>query len=380
MKSRCFRALPVLLSLVVLAACDSGGSTPGPTSPTSSATRATTQAPDVKEHESGPESPMTYGLQVPRGATQLGPLVRYRSARLIAAYDPELKLAQAQKDAEARDRAAENERDGTPSTPPTPAPDTRPSDDSFKLLDDPPKPDSTVSLMRIDGKTSDVVRRMIAQIAALLPDADLVTDDLSKYCRSTERRITSCRLAVRGLAKGDRDVRVTMEVDPGNIKTRTSGPSDLTRPVMTVTIEYVGEPRKGQVSDESHSLDDVADVDSDDEKSGLIWPKMDEDAPATVKLLNGWSAPTTVTILLSGSHPHFVVLTAKRAIDADQTAEQYVLANSPTGEISKDVVEDLNEVSTTYSTATKGGGVARATYVLSARGNYTVMFYYPPPN
>lgn len=377
MKSRCFRVVLSLVALSLVAACDGGGSTDDPT-PTS--TQTTTQPPDVTEHESGPESPITYGLLVPRGATQLAPLIRFRSARLIAAYLPELKAAQAQKDAEARDEAAEQASEGTPPTPTTPTPDTRPSDDSFKLLEDPPKPDSTVSLMRIDGSPTDVVRRMLAQIDALLPEAGVVTDDLGEYCRSTLRRITSCRLAVQGVAQDDREIRVVMTVDPGNIKTRTSGPSDLTRPVMTLSVEYVGEPRQGQLSRESNSLDGVKSVEDEPEKSGLIWPKMDEDAPSTSKLLNGWTAPTSATILLSGYHPRFAVITASRAVDADVTAEQYVLGNSPNGHITKDVVEDLNEVSTTYTTRTKNGATARATYVLSARGNYTVLFYEPPTN
>ena len=145
MKSRCFRVVLSVVALSLVAACDGSGSGADPTPTT---TRTTTQPPDVTEHESGPESPITYGLQVPRGATQLGPLIRYRSARLIAAYLPELKAAQAQKDAEARDKALEEASEGTPPTPTTPTPDTRPSDDSFKLLEDPPKPDSTISLMR----------------------------------------------------------------------------------------------------------------------------------------------------------------------------------------------------------------------------------------
>ena len=377
MKSRRFRVVLSLLALSLVAACDGDGSGADPT-PTS--TQTTTQPPDVSEHESGPESPITYGLQAPKGATQLGPLIRYRSARLIAAYLPELKAAQAQKDAEARDKATEEASEGTPPTPTTPTPDTRPSDDSFKLLKDPPKPDSTISLMRIDGSPTDVVRRMLSQVAALLPDAGVVTDDLSKYCKATERRITRCRLAVQGTAQGDRNIRVVLTVDPGNITTRTSGPSDLTRPVMTLSVEYVGEPRQGQLSRESNSLDGVQSVEDVPEKSGLIWPKMDEDAAPTSKLLNGWTAPTSATILLSGYHPRFVVITAKHAVDADVTAEQYVLGNSPNGRITKDVVEDLNEVSTTYTTRTKNGSIARATYVLSARGNYTVLFYDPATN
>ncbi|WP_332661776.1 hypothetical protein, partial [Aeromicrobium sp.] len=230
MKSRCFRVVLSLVALSLVAACDGEGSAADPT-PTS--TQTTTQPPDVTEHESGPESPITYGLLVPRGATQLAPLIRFRSDRLIAAYLPELKAAQAQKDAEARAEAAEEASEGTPPTPTTPTPDTRPSDDSFKLLEDPPKPDSTVSLMRIDGSPTDVVRRMLAQIAALLPDAGVVTNDLDQYCRTSERRIVNCRLVVQGVAQGDREIRVVMTVDPGNLQTRTSGPSDLTRPVMT---------------------------------------------------------------------------------------------------------------------------------------------------
>jgi hypothetical protein len=377
MKSRCFRVMLSLVALSLVAACDGAGSGADPTPTT---TQTTTQPPDVSEHESGPESPITYGLQVPRGATQLGPLIRYRSARLIAAFLPELKAAQAQKDAEARDKEAEQASEGTPPTPTTPTPDTRPSDDTFKLLEDRPKPDSAISLMRIDGSPSDVVRRMLSQIAALLPDSGVSTDNLGDYCTSKERRITSCRLAISGIAKGDREIRVVMTVDPGNISSRTSGPSDLTRPVMTVSVEYVGEPRKGQLTRESSSLDGVQGIDSAPDKSGLIWPKMDEDAPATSKLLNGWTAPTSATILLSGYQPKFVVITANRAVDADVTAEQYVLRNSPNGRITKDVVEDLNEVSTTYTTRTKDGSTARATYVLSARGNYTVLFYDPATN
>lgn len=377
MKSRCFRVVLSLVALSLVAACDGQGNAADPTPTT---TQTTTQPPDVTEHESGPESPITYGLVVPRGATQLGPLIRYRSAQLIAAYLPELKAAQAQKDAEARDKEAEEASEGTPTTPTTPTPDTRPSDDSFKLLEDPPNPDSTVSLMRVDGNPTDVVRRMLAQISALLPNSDVTTDDLSTYCRATQRRITSCRMVVQGVAQDDREIRVVMTVDPGNITTRTSGPSNLTRPVMTVSVEYVGEPRQGQLSRESSSLDGVKGIDSEPEKSGLIWPKMDEDAPATSKLLNGWIAPTSATILLSGYQRSFVVITATRAVDADVAAEQYVVGNSPDGRITKDVVEDLNEVSTTYATQTKNGGTARATYVLSARGNYTVLFYDPPAN
>jgi len=374
---RSSRVLLAAVTLVALAACEAGSSSE---SPEPQPTATTTKAPDLSEHESGPESPIAYGLFVPAGATQLGPLFRYRSSRLIAAYRPELQAAEAQRAAEQAAKVAEDETNGTPSPTPTPTPTTRPSPDSFKLIEDPPRPDTSISLMRIDGDPSDVVRRMLAQIDAAIPDADLVLDDLSQYCASQDRRITSCRVVARGITEGDREIRVTMSVDAGDLATRTAPPAALTRPVMQVTAEYVGDPRAGQLGRDTGSLDGIADVRDDDEKSGLIWPKMDLDADASVPLVNGWTAPSSATLLLSGRTPQFAAMTTQRAVDADQIAEQYVLANSPRGTLIKDVVEDLNSVSTTYAYRTKDGAIVRSVYILSARGNYTALFYTPAVN
>ena len=376
MMARTSRVLLCAVALVALAACDSSTSSDG-TTPT--ATPTATEAPDLSDHESGPESPIAYGLYVPQGATQLGPLFRYRSSRLIAAYRPELQAIEAQRAAEAAQKVAEDEANGTPSPTPTPTPTTRPSPDSFKLIgDDAPRPDTSISLMRIDGDPSDVVRRMMAQIAAAIPDAGVELDDLSKYCTAEERRITSCQLVARGLTEGEREIRLTMTVDAGNLATRTAPPGSLTRPVMQLTAENVGDPRAAQLGRDTGKLKDVADVDTIPEKSGLIWPKMDLDAPNSTPLVNGWTAPADAILLLSGYTPQFAAMTTERAVDADQTAEQYVLANSPKGTLTKDVVEDLNSVSTMYAVKTKDGSIARAVYILSARGNYTALFYSPP--
>ncbi len=134
------------------------------------------------EHEAGPDSPITYGFKVPKGATQIGPLARFRSAALIAAYKPELDAAIAQREAEDKDKADQAEREGTPLPSEVPKIDTPPSDDTFKPIEDPPKPDTTISLMRIDGKPTDVVRRMLAQISAAIPASDVVH---RLTCRST---------------------------------------------------------------------------------------------------------------------------------------------------------------------------------------------------
>lgn len=376
--ARTFRLVVSAVALIALAACDSTASSDG-TTPT--ATPSTTAAPNLSDHESGPESPIGYGLYVPQGATQLGPLFRYRSSRLIAAYRPELQAIEAQRAAEAADKVAEDEANGTPSPTPTPTPTTRPSPDSFKLIgDDAPRPDTSISLMRIDGDPSDVVRRMLAQIDAAIPDANLVLDDLSQYCTSQERRITGCQVVARGMTEGKREIRVTMSVDTGDLATRTASPASMTRPVMELTAEYVGDPRAGQLGRDTGKLDDVTDIEDLPDRSGLIWPKMDLDADTSTPLVNGWTAPESATLLLSGYRPAFAAMTTERAVDADQIAEQYAVTNSPRGTVTKDVVEDLNSVSTMYVVRTKDGAIARSVYILSARGNYTALFYTPATN
>lgn len=365
-------AIAVLALVSVLSSCQTRADQSRPTSST------TSKAPDVSVHQSGPDSPIGYGMQVPKGATQLGPLVRFRSERLIAAYQPDLNTALAQKAAEDRAKAAEAEKEGKTIPTPGPTPVTRPSDDTFKLLDKAPKPDSTVSLMRVDGNPSDVVYRMIRQIDAVLPDAGIDTKDLSQYCPSVDSRYTGCDLDVRGLTGGGRDIRVSLTVDPGNIKTRSSPPSARTRPIMTLSIAYVGEPRTGQIGKDSEGVGDLPDKNATAPDSPLIWPRMDLDAPQTAALLDGrWKAPEGATILLSGYRPRFVALSTEKGKQADLIAEEYTRSVSDKGVFAKDIVEDLNEISTTYTAERKDGKRAFASYVLSARGNYAMLFYLP---
>ncbi|GAA3525891.1 hypothetical protein GCM10022234_23790 [Aeromicrobium panaciterrae] len=362
--------------LVVLAGCDKDTSDT-PTTPVSSS--STTPPPDVSEHEAGPDSPITYGFKVPKGATQIGPLARFRSAALIAAYKPELDAAIAQREAEDKDKADQAEREGTPLPSEVPKIDTPPSDDTFKPIEDPPKPDTTISLMRIDGKPTDVVRRMLAQISAAIPASEVSTTNLAKYCTAINRRITGCHLQVRGLTTDERDIQVTMTVDPGNVTTRTSPPAAQTRPIMTLMVEYVGNPRTGQLTRESNEIKNVPDVKSGGDTSGLIFPRMDEDAPSNTPLVRKWVAPKAATIILSGYNPGFVMLTTERATEGDQIAQQFVIDAGVKGQFTKDVSEDLNEVNTTYSAIAADGSTVRATNVLSARGSYTMLFSYPAP-
>jgi hypothetical protein len=362
-----------LVGVLALGACETR--TQDDASPTSPDASAAAQAGvDVTEHESGPQSPISFGLEVPEGATQLGPLVRYRSAALIEAYQPQLDAAEAEQE---RANAEGQEVDGVePSPTETETPATRPSDDTFALIDDAPRPDVTISLLRVDGDPTMVLRRLIAQVNAVIPDADLVDDDLSQFCRAREKRITGCTVQARGLTADRRDVRITITADPGDVTTRTAYPASEKRPVMTVRAEYMGDPRSGQLEPRARTAEVPRDVEGKD-RSGLIWPSMDVSEPRDAPLLDGrWTVPATGTLLLSGERPRFAAVSADRVREADAIAQDFA---SSIGTPTKDVVEDLNEISTTYTSRGKDGSAARATFVLSARGSYAMLFYTPPP-
>ena len=373
MRRRAAVAVAAVVLVPFMAGCDQAGSGLSPDPRNTSDRPAPT---DVSEHESGPESPIAYGLQVPRGATQVGPLVRYRSKRLIQAYKPELDAAQAQRDAEQQRRRAEAEAEGTPLPPPTPTPTTEPSDDTFNLLESPPKPDITISLMRVDGSPTTTVRNMVAQIDTVLPDAGIIRSDISTYCDERNRRIIGCQVEAEGTTANGRDLKIRLDVDPGDVKTRTSPPATNQNPVMKLRVQYVGDPRGGQVNRQGDGDIDVPRSVSAPDTSGLIWPRMDEDAPATTTLLNDWNAPLGSTMLLSGFDPDFAALATTKALDADRIASSF--AESVAKEPAKNVVEDLNEITTTYIAEGENGEVAMASFVLSARGYYAMLFYTPP--
>lgn len=375
---RAATAAVIATVLVATAGCNTREKEEATPTPTQASPSSTATA-DVSEHESGPQSPILYGLEVPKGATQLGPLVRYRSNRLIAAYKPELDVAVAKQEALEQQKLQEQaDEEGT--TPPTPTPSesetpgTRPSDDTFSLLEDPPSPDVTISLMRIDGSPTEVLRRMIAQVNTVLPGADLADDDLAQFCTASDNRIVSCNVTARGLASGDRDIRITITVDPGDVVTRTARVASQLNPSMTVKVEYVGDPRAGQVAADADDPSVPQDVKGED-TSGLIWPRMDVAAPVSSPQLDGWTVPSTATTILSGRRPQFVALSTDRVREADTIAKEYA---ERLGTPEKDVVEDLNEISTTYRVKAKNGATATSTFVLSGRGSYVMIFYTPP--
>jgi hypothetical protein len=376
-------AVGTALAGITAAALGACGSIPERPEPGPSTTTASPSDPgetaNVREHENGPESPIAYGFRVPTGASQVGPLIRSRSERLLEAYRPELEAAEARRDAEAMRRLDEREASGSPVPPqqPTPEPTEQPTEDTYGRLKAPPKPDTTISVMRIDGRPTDVVRAMLAQIDVILPKAGIVRTDIRKYCESQRRRVVNCHVEAAGRTPAGRTIDVTMHVDPGNFRTRTSPPATNQQPVMYLRVAYVGDPREGQANRRGDSNIEVpASVNAPD-PSQLIWPKMDLDASRSSRLLNGWRAPLKkADLLLSGYTPAFAVLSAAKAADASAIARQYALGVNENAAV--DVVEDLNEITTTYTATAPDGGVATASYILSARGYYAVLFYDPP--
>ncbi|OUZ11640.1 hypothetical protein BHE97_03770 [Aeromicrobium sp. PE09-221] len=374
-------AAGVFAALVAVTACDPGSPSPNPTASASSKDDANEDR--VESHESGPESPIVYGMVVPRGAVQLGPLARVRSEDLINTYRPDLEAVLAEKAAE---EAAEDETDpqdeeapeqeASPTPTPTPT-DVRPERDTFADLEDPPRPDSVISVMRIDEDPTTVTRAMLAQIAALLPDEEIVTDDLSEYCTVQHDRIDHCAVDVTGTTPGDREVRVQLDIDPGDVQTRTGNAFSRERPVMVLEVSYVGDPREGQENTESEQLGDLPSIDTPEE-SGLIWPKMDVDAPGDGPLIGEWSAPEDDTVLLTGSDPAFALTFSLRSTEGAAVAQGFITDTTGVEEPARDVVADLNEVIAVYTAQAPDGTTARAVHVVSARGNYVFLFAEPP--
>lgn len=356
--------------LVMAAGCGSKD-TSSPTPP--STTTATTSAANISSHESVPQSPIAFGVNVPRGAVQLGPLVRQRSQRLISAYVPDLKAAVAEQQA----KLEQQESSGTPTpTPSTTTANDKPAKDTFDLLDKPPKPDVFTSYMRITGNPTTVLRRMLAELSALLPDAKISTDDLAPYCSSHAQRVTGCTLNTAGTTPGGQTVRVGLTVDPGDVTTRTGFAASQGDPVMTLTLAYTGDPQTGQQKGFTTKLGDVPAV-TGAEKSGLIWPKMDVESPATEALIGSWKAPVNCTLLLTASRPQFAMLYTMKSSDGADAATNYFHTVAPGVHPSKDVISDLNEVITVQRGTRKDGAQVEAIQVIAARGTYVVVSIVP---
>jgi len=361
----------------VLSACQVGGGTG------SSSSGSTGTPSDIAEHEAGPESPIISGLTVPEGAVQLGPLARIRSDRIIAAYQADLTVALTRQGVSDAVSAASSNPDGVlQPTPPVITKSGRPDDDTFALLEEPPPADITVAVIRLGESPTEAVQAVVSQVADLLPDAGVRPDDFASYCTVVDDRVTGCQLDAEGVTADDRELAISVSVDAGNLQTRVAAPSSQAQPVMEVRVEDLSDPRLERPAAESGDGEEPADEPAPDAAEGsaddVIWPAMDTQAPADTPLLNGWVAPADAQILLSSYTPSFVSLYVPRSSDARAIARSYVESLSPDATVRSDSYEGLNEVDVTFTATAPDGSRAVGTHVITARGNYVMLFYSPP--
>lgn len=338
---------------------------------------------EADRHESAPASPIAFGISVPHGAVQLGPLVRWRSAELIKTYRVDLAAVEAEEEAERLREIEEKQVEDPEWIPPTPTPTPTASTggtsrrDTFSKLDEVPRADTYVSLMRITGKPTPVIRSVLAQLSVLLPDADIVTDDLAEYCTAKNRRVTGCDLAVTGDTPAGRSLRIHLTVDPGDVAERTGRAASGERPVMALYIQELGDPREAQANRTPERLSSPPDVSLTAEKTDWIWPRMDESDSSNGPIIGGWSPPASATILLTGKQPNFATMTTYRTSIASEISNRFVESQLPKSEPSVDTIADLNEtLESTYGTNAKGEQV-RSVRIASARGNFVSLFILP---
>lgn len=369
-------------------ACDGSHAEPDP-SPSAGPTTTVQTPPEstVVQHETGVGSPIgADGLSVPDGATQLGPLVRRRSPELIAAYKKVLRKYEKR---QAREQAAENE--GKKPTPTTPTPtEAFPTVDTFKDLDNPPEPDVTTALLRVDDDPGTVFKEVLSQVAETLPGLGVDPKKWSQYCHAKHGLYTGCKVSVSGRTVEDEGVRITVTLDPGNIKTRTAPAGADKRPVMTVTTESTDPIDTSDALESDRPSPPPTTPASPASPSPLAqgppvhakWPTMKRPAPAgpdAPLLTNRWKIRDYTTLLLSGNHPAFAIMVADRRANADAVARSYVLEYSTAGLPRRNVLEDRTEISVTYTARTgKHGPKVSSTYIQAGRGDYIALFYQPP--
>lgn len=362
------------LVVILLTGCLPGAAGPGAESE---------PGPASSVHESGTDSPLGFGFTVPAGATQIGPLMRFRSEELVAAYADELETALARQAADEAERslnqAAEEAESESPA--PSPTPHNEPRRDTYYLLDERPRPDTVTSFLRVEANPTEVFVALLTQIRQILPDSEVDPSAWTEYCRTEQNRIQRCSVLAEGTASNGHELLVRLVINPGDIASRTAAPGADRHPVAMLTVAAVGDPRQAQVETgrfERTELPEGAEPDLGEDEE-LIWPQMDVDQPLDEPLLDGsWLLPADTTLLLAGIGPRFAVVYADDGAALEDAGAAWVESHSDAGRVHRDVVEDLNEYATTYTARSAAPGlVARATFIQSGRGNYLVLTYTP---
>ena len=374
MRRRAAVAVAAAALVVLTAGCDQAG---GGLSPDPSNTSDQPGPTDVSEHESGPESPIAYGLQVParrdadrpagalpQRATHQGLQARARRrpgpARRRAATSPHRGRGQrhspATADADAHHRA--ERRHVQPAREPAEARQHDLADARRRVADE-------------------TVRNMVAQIDTVLPDAGIIRSDISTYC--DEREPPHHRMPPRG--RGHDRQRPRPEDQARRRSGRREDPHVSTRDQPEPGHEAEGRVRRRPPARsgrpprrrrrrrpaQRHSAGHLRTHLAADGRGRTAHDDAAQRLDARRSARPCCSADSTRTSRR---------LATTKALDADRIASSF--AESVAEEPAKDVVEDLNEITTTYIAEGKNGEVAMASYVLSARGYYAMLFYTPP--
>lgn len=335
-------------------------------------------------HELSVDSPIGFGFRVPEGAVLVGPLMRYRSDELRGEFSEELEAALIDQAVAEGQRSLNNAETTDPDElaelADTPEPPYERRRDSYHLIEEQPAPDSTYAFLRVDGDPTTAYRDILTQVREILPDSDVDPATWRDSCTLEENRISLCQVRAEGTASNGRELRVRVTIDPGDLSTRFTPAAAQERPVMAVKVNVIDGAELDQTGSYERTPFEADPEPEDGVDDDYIWPQMDVDEPTdSPNLLDGsWQVPEDTTLLLSGHDPRFAVLFSHQGAILEQTARDWVASHSDRSEMDMDILEDLNEYSTTYSANSSIEGlVARATYVQSARGTYLVMVYEP---
>ena len=366
---------------------------------------------DVVRHEATSGAPISYGIDVPEGAVQVGPLVRQRRAEVAEVIDGPSGRAESFENNKLKPETRDPEQ-------PTP-------------------PDFTTAMLRIDGEPSEVVPRMLSELSDSLAGSDIDPEKWASYCTVDNGTFIGCRLHTRGTTDDDELIAVEFTVDPGDPKAKTAPAGSLLRPVIVLTLERLEKPdgendrepndpadaqaresqaaidaqeaeqrakaaakkrlqknnKNQQADNRGNGAEDDAEETADNEggsdggsngsdksKPEPTWPKMKREWPAEPGswiLTPKWKIRPNTEVILSSSAPQVALLAVKDGADSDRIARRYIRAFADEATTPKiDQVEDRNELSVTYTPRNDGSGPAVAvTTVATGRGNYIELLF-----
>lgn len=370
-----------------LTACTSDSEPEEPSTPTK---QVAVDPEEVVRHEATAGTPISFGIEVPDGAVQVGPLIRQRRIEVNEVIEePEGR-------ADAFGNGDETDDDVVPEA---------------RNPKEPLPPDFTTALLRVDDDPSEVVKNTVSELADALPDRDIDPDKWADHCAVVNGMYTGCELEVSGKTEEDERISVELTVDPGDPKTKVAPAGSLLRPVITLTIEVqrpadddggnYGDDNRDDNEEKPKNAENTSNVRADDgsgdepDNKGNNgdngdtesenapepeWPSMKRERPAKPGdwiLTPKWKVRPNTEVILSGTAPKVAMLAVKDGADADAIARRYVNRFADVATTPKiDEVEDRNERSLTFTPRNDGSGPSVAvTAVATGRGNYIELLF-----